>query len=235
VTVPDFIPEPLKKEVDIGGRKIALWVPVVGAGLAIVLVVITRLRKATSPASSTTGANPLEPAPANGPAASDQFISALTSLQTSLTQVQGNVGEQIAKAQEVFGGQVSALQTSQAALAQQVQGFQGQLQEQAGLLQGGLSGVQAAQTAFQSDVNARVAKVETDLATLNKKVSEVNTSDLTPLQKVKVSNVLYLFADRLVNPIAAKTGVPTWNFRINAQTGGFEGQPQGGYWQSFWS
>ena len=161
--MPDFVPEALKKEVEVGGRKIPLWVPAAGGALAIGVFILVKL---TGKGRAAGGTSAQAEAAATA-AATTSFASTLTE---KVGAAQANVAEQIAAVQEQFGGQVSTLAT-------QVSGYQAQMSEQTGALQAGIAGVQSAQTAFKSDVEARIGAVEGRMSDLEKKGSKLAPGD----------------------------------------------------------
>lgn len=167
--MPDFVPEPLQKEVTIGGRKIALWVPVVGAGVAVLLVVAVKLRKATGGGAGggATTEPPTTTPPEAGPPPSDVFQSALTALQSNLSQVQSTLAEQIAAGQKVaaeqaglisgVSGRVAGLTAEQAATSGRVTGLTGQVVE--------LTGAQKTLTGQVTGLSGQVSSLGKLLAT----------------------------------------------------------------------
>lgn len=222
--MPDFIPEALTKEVEVGGRKIALWVPVAGGLLAIGIFAIARLR------GGGKGAGPAAGAAAQTTQQVAAETNAFTSALAQVEKAQLNINEQVAAVQEGFG----ATQAKVEGLGAQITGFQAQLGEQAQALQAGLGGAQAAQQAFKTDVESRIARVESSMSELQKSVTE-SRAGFTPSQKIQLSQALMLFGNRIINPIAQSVGAPEWSYRINAQTGNFEAMPAGaGYWQRVW-
>lgn len=175
--MPDFVPEALKKEVEVGGRKIPLWVPAAGGVLAIGVFALVKL----TGKGKTTGGTSAQAEAAATAAATTSYASTLTEkvgeaqagFSEQIGTLQANVAEQIAKAQE----QVAGVQASQGALTGQVAGYQAQMTEQTGALQAGIAGVQTAQTAFKSDVNARIGAVEGRMSDLEKKGSKLAPGD----------------------------------------------------------
>lgn len=226
--MPDFIPGPLKKEVDIGGRKIALWAPVAGGALAVVVFAIARLRGGAGSATSATQTTPTGVAATQAAAAE---TNALTSALAQIEKAQLGINEQVAAVQEGFAGAQSKVE----AFGAQISGFQAQLGEQAQALQAGIAGVETAQAAFKSDVEARVQKVEQGLSNLEKSVQEGRT-DFSPQQKFKLASTFDMISTRMINPALAQLGLPTWQFRVNAQSGQVQAKPSTaeGYWQPIW-
>jgi len=178
--MPDFVPEALKKEVEVGGRKIPLWVPAIGGILAVGVFALVKLT-----GKGKAGGTSAQAEAAATAAATTSYASTLTEkvgeaqagFSEQIGTLQANVAEQIAKAQEQFGGQVAGVQASQAALTGLVTGYQAQMTEQTGALQAGIAGVQTAQTAFKSDVNARIGAVEGRMSDLERKGSKLAPGD----------------------------------------------------------
>jgi hypothetical protein len=225
------LPDILKKEIDVGGRKIPVLVPIAGAVIAVALLVTSRLRSgAASPAQPAQG----EPAPASatGQAPHDQgdtFMSALAGFQKQVETAQGDIASQVAS----FQGSVGTLQAGQASLAGQITGFQSQLGEQAQAFQAGIAGVQSQATGFQSDVNTRISAVEAQVQRVNQEL--VAQRNAGPSQEVKriLADSLGLIVTYGINPHNARAGFPQWQTSFNAQTGEFQWNPGGGWSKVF--
>jgi hypothetical protein len=194
--MPDLIPEPLTKELDIAGRKIPLYVPVVGAGIAVLLVVIVKLRggggQAASPAETAQGGG--------AEAALGQFESALGELRGQVEAGQGSLAEQIAGLQGTFAEQISGLQaqltgaTAEQQAALQAQGalFQTGLEQQSQALQAGLAGVQTQAEQFKTDILARQSAVENRVLQLETQGAKVNKRDRFALAQAAATLARYI-------------------------------------------
>jgi hypothetical protein len=221
--MPDLIPEPLTKELDIAGRKIPLYVPVVGAGIAVLLLVVVKLRGG---GGGATAVSPSEAAQGGGAeAALGQFESALGELRGQVEAGQGSLAEQIAGLQGTFAEQISGLQaqltgaTAEQQAALQAQGalFQTGLEQQSQALQAGLAGVQTQAEQFKSDILARQDAVENRVLRLETQGTKINKADRGALASAFATLTRFTNEARIA---AGTTPIPP--FSISGETGNIQ-------------
>ncbi len=240
--MPDLALPDLTKELDIGGRKIPLFVPVVGAGIAVALVVVAKLRGSKA-SGGGTGAGSMEAPPVTQPSQQpgepgqpgeptqpdNTFMSALTQLAGQFEAGQANLAEQIATAQ----GGIGQLSSAQQALQQQFQTAQQQMGAQAQAFQAGIAGVQSQATRFQADTNTRLLQVERGLANIDRDVrAQANAGPNIQTKKLIADN-LGLIITYGINPLNSRAGLSQWQTEFNGQTGSFRWNPGGGWIQVF--
>ncbi len=256
--MPTFDASVLSKEIEVGGRKIPLLVPVVGGGIAVLLVIVAKV-KGSGPKAQPAGDGGQAQSPAEQ--GGTLPVDTVAEFNASLQSLQGDIAAQMAAAQgqvadvkgqlEGVTGQVAAYRQSmleslrgteaqvsgiQRELSGQITGVQNQLEAQSNALTTGLASAQQAQASYAQQVNARVTAVESSIAQLNQRVAALGTQSqgLTRDQKFAMGQGLGFMITNVLGPISQRVGTTQWETRQDATSGAFYVRPQGGQWAALW-